>query len=160
MTITPFKRLLGIVGNIFQLGGPNGPQFSNNSGVVENRNATGSAFNIMRGADPVGTNDFVTLGYGNTHFGGGGGAATVVELDFGAVLVKAGTFTVTDATVTTASNIFMQQSGLAPTGKSADENEFDAFVCRCTPGSGQFTAYIQSINGPVVGNFKFEYLVK
>lgn len=154
-----FKRILGIVGNVLQIGGPSGPQLSNNSGVIENRNASGSAFNIMRGADPASSNDFVTLAYGNANYGSGS-PTVVVELDFGSGLVKAGVFTVIDAGIGPSSNVFMMQSGLAPSGKSADENEFDAFLCRCTPGSGKFTAYVQSLNGPVTGKFKFEYFVK
>lgn len=55
-----FENLRGIVGSIFQLGA-GGPNWKNNAGAFEARNATDSAFTIVRGAPPVGPNDFVTL---------------------------------------------------------------------------------------------------
>ena len=84
----------------------------------------------------------------------------LVELDFGALPVREGKFAVNDTRVTATSNVLMLQSGQAPTGKSADENELDAIDCRCTPAPGQFTAYLSSLFGPVSGKFKFGYVLR
>ena len=56
-----FQRIFGTVSSFFQFGGPSGPGFNDNVGVIEAKNSTNSAFVIVRGADPVGPNDFVTL---------------------------------------------------------------------------------------------------
>lgn len=61
-----FKRLAGIVGNLFQIGGPGGPAIKNNAGAIEHRNAADTAFAIARGATPVGDNDLVTKQYADT----------------------------------------------------------------------------------------------
>lgn len=84
----------------------------------------------------------------------------MTELDFGATPRISFVATVNDTRVTTASSVTMLQSGIAPTGKSADENEMDALVCRCLPAAGSFTAYIDSMFGPVIGKFKFHYVVR
>lgn len=55
-----FENLRGIAGSIFQLGF-GGPQWKNNAGVFEARNATDAGFVLVRGATPVGPDDFVTL---------------------------------------------------------------------------------------------------
>lgn len=43
------KKIRGIMGSIFQIGGHSGPNIKNNSGVIEARNAGDSAFVLMRG---------------------------------------------------------------------------------------------------------------
>lgn len=86
------------------------------------------------------------------------GPITQVEVDFGALSERSGTFTIIDAGVTPASVIVAVQAGDAPTGKSADENEMDTLVCRCTPGAGQFTLYVESATGFVFGKFKINYV--
>lgn len=86
--------------------------------------------------------------------------SVLVELDFGATPGVSLTSVISDPRVSVASSILMVQSGAAPTGKSADENEMDAFVCRCLPGAGSFTAYIDSAFGPVRDKFKFNYVVR
>ena len=54
-----FKKLRGIIGDIFQLGKA-GPNIKNNSGVVQLRNDDDSAFARVQGADPTADQDFVT----------------------------------------------------------------------------------------------------
>lgn len=86
--------------------------------------------------------------------------AVLVELDFGSTPTRSTVATINDQRVTATSNILMLQSGIAPTGKSADENEMDTLICRCLPAAGSFTAYINSMDGWVVGKFKFNYVVR
>jgi hypothetical protein len=62
-----FSSIAGAIASFFQIGGPNGPGFSDNVGALEAKNSTNSAFVNVRGADPVGPNDFVTLEYSETH---------------------------------------------------------------------------------------------
>src|SRR5271154_3879440 len=58
-----FSRVAGAVASFFQFGGPGGPGLNDNAGALEAKNSTNSTFVNMRGADPVGANDFVTLEY-------------------------------------------------------------------------------------------------
>ena len=84
----------------------------------------------------------------------------LVTLNFGATAVAEGTFTVTDGRVTANTRVFLEQSGSAAPGRQADENEFEAFLCRCVPGAGSFTAYVRSHMGLVVGSYNFHYIVR
>lgn len=82
----------------------------------------------------------------------------MVEVDFGATLDQASrTFTVVDAAITAAHHIIIQQSSETPTGKDADETEFDVLQCRAVPGAGQFDVIVYSFYGSVTGNFKLTY---
>jgi hypothetical protein len=54
-------RQSGLSGNV-ELG-KGGPKVRNNSNVIELRNNADTAMAVGRGADPVGSSDFVTLGY-------------------------------------------------------------------------------------------------
>jgi len=83
----------------------------------------------------------------------------VVELSF-LTGVLSQSFTVQDPRVTASEQVVMWQSGQAPTGKSQDENELDAFSCRCASGAGSFVAYIDSLFGVVAGPFRFAYVVR
>lgn len=65
-----FARLAGVVGSSFQVGGPGGPAWKNNGGSLDARNAGDSAYINVRGLDPVGAQDLVTLGYFNLHVNG------------------------------------------------------------------------------------------
>lgn len=91
----------------------------------------------------------------------GGGSATIIqiEIDFGASPVRTKHFTVTDATVSAASHLMINQSGTAATGRQADENEMDPILFSGTPGSGQFTLIANALTGPVVGKYKVNYMV-
>lgn len=83
------------------------------------------------------------------------------EADFGSSEVNDGTFTVTDARVTTSSKIIAVMSGAAPTGKDADEvtNFETGFDIYCTNGSGSFTLVMRAKEGTVTGAFKINYHV-
>ena len=102
------------------------------------------------------------LPVGDTVVGaGGGGSATVyeVEVDFGATSVKSKTFTVTDAGVSPGMKIVVTQSGNAPTGRSADENEMDVLIGRAFAGTGQFKLFVDCLTGMVSGKYKFNYMI-
>lgn len=89
-----------------------------------------------------------------------GESPTQIELDFGTTPTVYETFTVADANVSTSSDVQMWQSGVAPTGKSADENEMDRIEMTTLAQAGQFTVYARAEDGPVVGKFKFSYMVR
>ena len=64
-----FQRLAGLVNNFFQLGGPGGAALKNDAltgPALEVRNPADLAYAIMRGATPVGDDDFTTKRYVDT----------------------------------------------------------------------------------------------
>jgi hypothetical protein len=63
-----FSRLAGTVATFFQIGGPDGPGFNDNAGVLEGKDPTNTVFAIVRGATPVNPNDLVTKAYDDTAF--------------------------------------------------------------------------------------------
>ena len=65
-----WSKLRGTIETIFQIG-LGGPQWKNNAGAMESRNATDSAFNITRGATPLAANDYATKNYVDSAVGGG-----------------------------------------------------------------------------------------
>lgn len=83
----------------------------------------------------------------------------LVEVDFGTTPTTVGSFTITDASVTTGSNILVTQDGAAATSKVEDENEFEVFMFNVSPGSGSFTLRVFSMLGPVIDKFRISYLV-
>lgn len=82
-----------------------------------------------------------------------------VELDFGSLGTRSKTFTVTDVDVSASSMLQAWQSGVAATGRSADEVEMDQIVFRAVPGAGSFTLYATSLLGPVSGLYKVNYSI-
>jgi hypothetical protein len=90
--------------------------------------------------------------------GTGSGTVTETEVDFGTTPTRHKSFTITDAGVTAASNIVAVQSGKAPTGKSADENEMDSLLFNCDPATGTFTLRGFAKDGPVVDKYKVNYI--
>lgn len=91
---------------------------------------------------------------------GGGATWTAIEVDFGSLGAQISTFSVvTDATVSATSKIMILQSGIAATGRLADENELDAIICRAMPGTGVFTLYCDVHWGLTHGLFKVNYSV-
>lgn len=80
------------------------------------------------------------------------------EIDFGSTPLYSKTFIVTDANITTSHQIIATHSAAAATGRSQDENELEALICRCVAGSGQFTMYVDALPGPVVGKYKINYV--
>jgi hypothetical protein len=104
-----FTKLLGTVSSFFQIGGPRAPGLSNDggSGNIGAYNSSQSAYVNVRGADPVVSNDFVTLEYGNANYGGGSS---------GVPLVVSGTYTVaTNTQVLFASPIIISADGVVLT---------------------------------------------
>lgn len=103
----------------------------------------------------TGTTGTVTVSGG----GGGSFALTQIEVDFG----TAGAFvvigTVVDAAVTATSKIIFLQSGIAATGKQADENEMDGIICTATPGAGSFVIQCRCDRSVTHGKFKVEYAI-
>lgn len=60
-----FENLRGIMGSLFQLGGPSGAQLKSESAgtALASRDNADAAYQVMRAAPPVGNNDAVTLAY-------------------------------------------------------------------------------------------------
>lgn len=105
------------------------------------------------------TYDSATALWKNTPASGTGSVTGVeVELDFGTVATRAQSFTISDALVSATSLIIMTTSGNAPTGRSADETQMESFTVSCLPSLGSFNATINSLQGAVVGKYKFNYL--
>jgi hypothetical protein len=73
-----FSKIAGVVNSFFQVGGPTGPGLNSvsTSIISVTTSAGGTNYAIVRGADPVGNNDFVTLEYGNANYTGGGSTVT------------------------------------------------------------------------------------
>lgn len=84
-----FSKLRGTIETIFQIG-LGGPQIKNNASVIENRNATDSAFVIARGATPLGPNDLTTKAYVDGLVGGG---ADVLEIKVAVALATVSSVT-------------------------------------------------------------------
>lgn len=97
---------------------------------------------------------------GTATIGGGGGGLTLteIEIDFGSTAKFSITATVVDANVDAASKIIFLQSGIAATGKQADENNMDYIVCNATPGSGSFLLQCDS-RSPLHGAIKINYTI-
>lgn len=87
----------------------------------------------------------------------GATAIKTTEIDYGAVPVIEKTFVVTDAAVSAANKILVQQSGKGATGRDDDENEMDVIHCRAVPGTGQFTLYTTCLTGKVSGKYLINY---
>lgn len=92
---------------------------------------------------------------------GGGGAATIfeAEIDFGSIAKKVQKFNIINAAVSTTSKILANMSGATPTGKQADELEFDCLNFIPISKNGSFDVIAHSINGLVKGTFKFNYQI-
>ncbi len=63
-----FAKIAGVVNTFFQIGGPGGPGWNDNAGVLEGKNSANSAFTIVRGATPLGDNDLTTKQYVDSIF--------------------------------------------------------------------------------------------
>lgn len=97
--------------------------------------------------------------------GATGAAGTAVvdiqqtEVDFGTVPTDTKTFTVTAGAIVGTEQINATQSGDAPTGRSADENEMDTLQVSARAASGSIVFIVRALDGPVVGKYKINYLV-
>ena len=78
-------------------------------------------------------------------------------VNFGTSPVYDSYFTITDAGVTSSSNILVTRSGATAGGQDADENELADFSITVTPGTGNFSLYLQCQDGLVAGQFTFYY---
>lgn len=98
---------------------------------------------------------------GDTTTGGSGSTSvTEVELDFGSYGSYGGTFQFSDPNATTASKIIMVASASPGTGKIFGEHEMDGFSCAAVClVDGTITASITVDPGPVVGAYKFNYMM-
>jgi len=88
-----------------------------------------------------------------------GGPVVSVEIDFGALPSWGSGFTITDATVTTASRISVWQSGETATGRVGNDQAWDQILLAANPGTGTFTITAYPYPGPVVGKRKICYQV-
>jgi hypothetical protein len=84
---------------------------------------------------------------------------TNVDVDFGTVAKRAVTQSVTDAAVSSSSKIILQQLGIAPSGRQADEAEMDSLLCRAIPASGSFKLICTSLEGSTHGTHRVVYQV-
>jgi hypothetical protein len=82
-----------------------------------------------------------------------------IEVDFGTVPVDLMVFTITDSDITTSSKIIGSLAYVAPTGRSLDELEFVELNLEFGAGAGSAPLYAQSLNGPVEGKYKINYVV-
>lgn len=81
------------------------------------------------------------------------------EIDFGATPVSGAEFTITDADVTTSSQVIGSKALLAPTGRHVDEARVEELSVACGNGSGSFPMEVTSLVGRVTGKFHIQYLV-
>jgi len=93
--------------------------------------------------------------------GGGGGSATwtEIEVDFGSSPVYDATFTVTDAAVSSTTEVAVIQSGNAATDRGSGDALWDSISYAAQQGSGSFTLYALATPGPVVGKRKILYQI-
>ena len=96
--------------------------------------------------------------------GGGGGGGTVtfteVEIDFGNKPVYDASFTITDATISSSSDVAVHPSGKAATGRTSDDWQWDGAIIAVKPASGSATCYATFHPGPIMGRRKFLYEVR
>ena len=81
------------------------------------------------------------------------------EIDFGATPLTEASFTVSDAGVSSSSQLMGGIAYEAPTDRDLDEVEMEPFNVRFGPGTGAFTVFIQALEGPVEGKYKLNYLI-
>jgi hypothetical protein len=91
--------------------------------------------------------------------GGGGGALTETEIDFGTAPVRSKKFTVVDGTVTGSSKIIVSPSGNVGTGRVGDDWEWDSVSLAAKAGTGSFTISAHA-SGRIRGNRKVYYSVE
>lgn len=82
----------------------------------------------------------------------GGMVVTTIEVDFGRNPLSRGTFTVTDAEVTSTTKIMIWQAmtPLPGKGSMADENEMDTLLLKATAGAGNFKVNWEANEGFVL----------
>jgi len=146
------------VSEVFAQGGPgvsNAPGVqlqdeSVNQGRVTILNCTGAGITCSRSG---------TTGTLNATGGSGSFALTTVEINFGTDAKFVAKLTVVDAAVTATSKIIALQSGIAATGRQADENEMDSITCNATPAAGSFVLQCHCSRSVTHGLFKVNYTI-
>lgn len=85
-----------------------------------------------------------------------------VEVDFGALPVAEGTFTITNASATPTSKIVASLAYDAPTGKDLDEVTMDDLVIRAGSAvDGSFQMFIHAADGSYLADtFKINYVIQ
>lgn len=68
---TAYTNQSGTYQQTWAVGGATGPLLNNNSGAIEGRNSSNSAFAVLRGATPAAANDLATKNYVDTQVAGG-----------------------------------------------------------------------------------------
>lgn len=92
--------------------------------------------------------------------GGGGLTLTVVEINAGTIARDTFYATVANAAVTVNSKIISGQSGIAATGKQADENEMETFGVVAIPLAGSIKFALNAYAGSrLQGNVKVHYAI-
>ncbi len=81
------------------------------------------------------------------------------EINFGSLPVADGTFTVSDADVSSSNQITGNVAYAAPTGKDLDEVLMDTFDLKFAAGNGQLTIYARGLEGYVHDKFKINYTI-
>ena len=81
------------------------------------------------------------------------------EIDFGSTPTWDETFTITDASVSSASNVAVLPSGKVATDRIGNDLEWDNLLLGALPGTGNFIVTALAFPGPVVGKRKIIYQV-
>lgn len=119
--------------------------------------------NLYPGGDKEGRSLLDKFGSTRSTSSSTAGAPTTkqTEVDWGDNLSAADfmAFTVTDGDVASSDRIVAWLAYEAPTDKDLDELEFDGFTISTVAGTGEFTLALLSLNGPVYGAFKFNYII-
>lgn len=85
---------------------------------------------------------------------------TEAEVDFGSTEVPDAKFTITDATVSTSSKIFVEVAGKSPSdSRDLDEIIAEQYQMTAVPGSGSFDLYMAPKEGSTNGKVKIWYTV-
>lgn len=121
-----------------------------NQGRVQILNCTGAGITCSKSG---------VTGTLNAIGGSGTFALTTVEIDFGVDAKFVAKLTVIDAAVTATSKIIALQSGIAATGRQADENEMDSITCNATPAAGSFILQCHCSRSVTHGLFKVDYTI-
>jgi len=84
---------------------------------------------------------------------------TELEVDFGSTPVYDASFTITNAGISTSSQVVVVPSGKPATGRTADDWQWDGAVFAANPAVGSATCYATFSPGPIVGPRKIQYKI-
>ena len=118
--------------------------------LIQDKLTSGVNIKTVNGASIMGAGNLVVSS---------AAAVSTIEVDFGSTPLYSKTFTITDATCTSTSNILTSLGG-TPTGKDADELEMDSLEIVCYPSTGSFDMFITSQDGSYLHDkFKINYII-